>query len=60
MIPDELRSHAGLETGSEVVVIGAITHAEIWNVERFSGDRALALVQQARKREREDEEEESP
>lgn len=34
LIPQTLRSHAGLGTG-EVVVVGLSNHAEIWNAEKW-------------------------
>ena len=38
VVPEGLRQHAGIELASEVVVTGAVTHAEIWNTELHRRD----------------------
>ena len=41
LIPAKLREYAGLQ--KEVVVIGSVDRAEIWNAERWAREEAMAL-----------------
>ncbi len=48
MVPEDLRLHARIELASEVMVTGAVTHAEIWNLDlqgRDSNEGGKLLIQ---------------
>ena len=40
LVKPELRSYGGLETGSEIAVVGVFDHVELWNRDRYVDDRA--------------------
>lgn len=52
-LPELLRDHAGLDAGSEAVVVGVEIGVEIWESERFREEMASAGKREALKRERE-------
>ena len=52
-LPELLRTHAGLEVGSEVVVVGVEIGVEIWDAGRFKQEMESARQREQLKRERE-------
>jgi len=44
LLPQALRGYAGLEPGSEVVVVGQIRHFELWNSDRWQKVSQEALA----------------
>lgn len=45
MLPEGVRRHAGVELSTDVVVTGAVTHAEIWSVSLHSREHEVGSIE---------------